>query len=565
MDATGHRVAFRCDGSPVSVDCAPGESLLSVLRERLGLTVVKDGCAPQGQCGCCTVLVDGDPRVACVTPVERVAGRDVTTVAGLDPAVRDRLAGAFAATGGSQCGFCTPGILVRSAALLAKGRTGRTDVDRALAAHLCRCTGWQTIYEAVAVSAGAGEADRRLDAAATRATLEGAVPQRVGPDVPLGDAGFADDIAPRDALVAVPLPPGVDTTTAGARASSGHWWVVGESLAEARSRAEKIQGRRTTIDERPPLAFPDVDAPAHAVRLATSWVEPAYLEPDASWCAPGGEPASPLANGGAFGGKSVSLAPEVARDLAGTLGRAVRVVYSREDTVRLGPKRAPIAAVAWWDGDVVRIRGVVAEGHAPILPIAHRVPVDATWTPVPVPGPPVGTARAAGWAEEAVLVAAALDAAGVAPDGPLDTHVVGPGGATADARVRIDATSGVVVGIEVRVEAGDPLDEVVLRSYCVGAAHMALGWVCTEGLAVDPGSGEVLDLTIRSFGIVRPAKMPPVTVTIVPADGDPRPGASDAVFAAVAAATWNELARVEGVRPQAWPARDTRVARALRR
>ncbi|MFM8304384.1 MAG: (2Fe-2S)-binding protein, partial [Actinomycetota bacterium] len=92
MEAPGHQVAFVCDGHSVTVECGPGESLLSVLRERLGITSVKDGCAPQGQCGCCTVLVDGEARVACVTPVERVADRAVTTLSGLDPAVGDRLA-----------------------------------------------------------------------------------------------------------------------------------------------------------------------------------------------------------------------------------------------------------------------------------------------------------------------------------------------------------------------------------------------------------------------------------------------------------------------------------------
>jgi len=586
VDATGHQVAFVCDGSPVEVACTPGESLLSVLRERLGLTAVKDGCAPQGQCGCCTVLVDGEARVACVTPIDRVAGRTVTTLAGLDPEVRDRLAGAFVATGGSQCGFCTPGIVVRTAALLAKGRTGRTDVDRALAAHLCRCTGWQTIHEAVDAAAGTAEppvavADRSLAAAAERAMLEGGVAQGVGHGVPMGDAGFADDTAPRDALVAVPLPPGVDPEAVGAREVAGHWWVVGESLVEARARAAKVQGRRTTVDERPPVTFDRVPAdPAmrEAVRLATSWVEPAYLEPDASWCAPGGAPASPLANGGAFGGKASSLAPVVARDLAAELGRAVRVVYSREDTVRLGLKRPPIAAVAGVDGDVVRIRGAVANGAWDAQahwPTPYALHVDAHWTAAPVVGPPVGGARAAGLAEQAALVEGAIDAAGVdraalvhadaAAAVLLDTCVVVPGGASAGARVHVDPVAGTITGIDVAVAAGDPLDAVVLRSYCIGAAHMALGWVCTEGLAVDPASGDVLDLTIRSFGIVRPARMPPVHVAIVDAPGPPLPAASDGVFAAVAAAAWNAITRAEGVRPEAWPAADTRAARALRR
>ena len=564
-----------CDGSPVTTAHTPGESLLSVLRERLGIISVKDGCAPQGQCGCCTVLVDGEARVACVTPIERVADRSVTTLAGLDAEVCDRLAGAFVDVGGSQCGFCTPGIIVRAAALLGKGRTGRTDVDRALAAHLCRCTGWQTIYEAIDAAAGpqltASAPPRSLGAASVQSAQESDSPQHVGVDVPKGEGGFADDTAPRDALVAVPLPPGVDPAAVGAREVHSQWWVVGETLADARAQAEKIQGRRTTIDERPPLVVPEVDAPAHAVRLATSWVEPAYLEPDASWCVPGGEPASPLANGGAFGGKSASLAPVVARTLADELGCAVRVVYSREDTVRLGPKRPPIAAVAWLDGDVVRLRGAVANADWSARPHgddALPVALDAQWASVSVAGPPVGRARAVGWAEEAVLVAAALDAAGVAPAGPFDVRVTGPGGATAGARVAIDAASGVVTGIEVEVDAGSVLDTVVLRSYCIGAAHMALGWVCTEGLAVDPESGEVLDLTIRSFGIVRPAKMPPVAVTLrtVPSGRDePLPGAADAVFAAVAAATWNAITRAEGARPDTWPARDTRAARALRR
>ncbi|MFM8303468.1 MAG: molybdopterin cofactor-binding domain-containing protein, partial [Actinomycetota bacterium] len=421
-----------------------------------------------------------------------------------------------------------------------------------------------------------GAPPRSFDDAQRQCAQESASPQHVGTDVPTGAAGFADDTAPRDALVAVPLPPGVDPAAVDAREVAGRWWVLGATLADARARAEKIQGRRTTVGEKPPLAFPVVAAPAHAVRLATSWVEPAYLEPDASWCVPGGDPASPLANGGAFGAKSNSLAPVVARALADDLGRAVRVVYSREDTIRLGPKRPPIAAIAWLDGKTVRIRGAVANtdwssaGRGPggVAVGGTPVGVEAEWTPVSVAGPPVGAGRAVGWAEEAILVAGALDAAGVGSDGPLDVRVTGPEGATADARVHVDAATGAVTGIEVQVDVGRVLDAVVLRSYCIGAAHMALGWVCTEGLAVDPESGEVLDLTIRSFGIVRPAKMPPVTVMIAPGrpdDDATAPGASDAVFAAVAAATWNAVTRAEGHRPEAWPARTTRAAGALRR
>jgi aerobic-type carbon monoxide dehydrogenase small subunit (CoxS/CutS family) len=585
------RVGFVCNGAPVEVGVAPGESLLSVLRERLGLVSAKDGCAPQGQCGCCTVLVDGDARVACVTPAVRVDGRAVTTVEGLDSAARDALAGSFVGTGGSQCGFCTPGIVMRAASLLAKGRTRRADVDRGLAAHLCRCTGWQTVYEAIDAAASqvidgaasqvidgaesgrvaASRAD--LDAAAQRAELEGGGRQRVGIDVPLGGGGFADDVAPRDALVAVPCPQG---TVAGAVDAAGMRWVVAESLAEARAEAGKVQGRRTTIDERPPLPPPDL--PPGGVRLATGWVEPAYLEPDASWCDPGGEPSTPLANGGAFGGKESSPVSAAARALADRLDRTVRVVFSREDVVRLGPKRPPMGAAALYDGDAVDVRGRVVDGAAGAFAAGitpYRLEIRQQWESAPVAGPPVGThLRAVGIAELAVLVEGALDEAGadradlVADDRAagvlLDSCAAAPGGACAGARVHLDG-SGALDRVEVRVDAGDALDEVVVRSYAIGAAHMALGWVLSEGIAVDPDTGEVHDLTIRSFGVIRAKDTPAIDVTVVADDGAPRPRSSDAVFAAVAAAAWNAVTRAEGARPEAFPARGTRAARRLRR
>lgn len=468
-------IEFELDGRQVQVP-DDGASLLEVLRDRLGERSPKDGCSPQGQCGCCTVLVDGQPRVACVTPARRIAGRRVTTLSGLPDA--DRWADALVATGGSQCGFCTPGIIMR----LASGGN--------LAAHLCRCTGWQTIVEACDLASverdPERDPERDLERAARRAAIEGHVPQRVGRDVPLGHGGFADDTAPLDALVAVPDGRG--------------GYVVGETLTEARTKAEKVQGRRTTIDLRHPLEVPDGD---WARTLRTTWVEPAYLETDASWCEPGGEPASPLANGGAFGGKAASPVMADARRLADEHGRAVRVLWSREDVVRMGPKRPPIAAGVRDDGTgeivVVRTPGI-AEAIASVAPRLRITEVD-------VPGPPTGLLRAP-WAEAAVLVGATL---------------------AASAEITDD-------GVHVRVQCGDPLDEVVLRSYCIGATHMALGWVRSEGIAVDE-TGAVHDLTIRSFGIVRPQDMPHVEVEIVPSDAEPVNG-SDAVFAAVAATEW---------------------------
>jgi aerobic-type carbon monoxide dehydrogenase small subunit (CoxS/CutS family) len=573
------RVQFTCNGEQVEVSSTPGESLLSVLREQLGIVSVKDGCAPQGQCGCCTVLVDGDPRVACVTPATRVAGRAVTTVDGLDPTTRDALADAFVATGGSQCGFCTPGIVVRAAALLAKGKDRKVDLDRALAAHLCRCTGWQSVYDAIERPTRPDTAGRDLRAAAQRAALEGGVPQAVGPGVPLGAGGFADDLAPRDALVAVPCPPGaVDTSDV--VDAAGIAWVVAPSLLEARMRAGKVQGRRTTAEARSPLELPPL--PSGGVRLVTGWVEPAYLEPDASWCAPGGEPASPLANGGAFGGKVDSPVGAAARELADRFGRTVRVVFSREDVVRLGPKRPPIAAHARYEDGAVKVVGTVVGPVDPfVAPIewAYRLDEVSEWSNAHVPGPPTSSSlRAVGLAERAVLVEGALDAAAVdrlsrARDERvartlLDTCAPASFGterrALAGARVET-GDDGTIARVAVRVAAGDPLDEMVLRSYAIGGAHMALGWVLNEGLTVDPESGEIHDLTIRSFGVVRAQDTPAIAIEILDDDGPPLSRASDAVFAAVAAAAWNAITRADGARPDTFPASSARAARLLRR
>lgn len=507
---------FEVNGDQVEVP-DDGATLLDVLREQLGLRSVKDGCSPQGQCGCCTVLVDGQPRVSCVTPARRVRGRSIVTLEGLPADDRDAWGSAFCATGGSQCGFCTPGIVLRLEGLRSKGAAADDEpaVEQALLAHLCRCTGWRTILDAWTTRNLVGGSPERAsthqisEASAERAALEGRTVQRVGPEVALGHGGFADDTAPDDALVAVP--------------DGAGGWSVGETLTEARAASGKVQGRRTTSAVVPPLELPPGD---WDVTLRTSWVEPAYLETDASWCRPGGEPASPLANGGAFGGKVASLAATAARELADTHGRAVRVVFSREDAVRLGPKRPPIAAGVNADGTgvlrVVRTSGIAAA----IASVAPGLVVEE----VDVPGPPTSASlRAAGWAEALVLLAAA----GGRPE------IASPDGAVASAEV--DAS-----GIRVSVHCGQPLDEVVLRSYCVGAAHMATSWVCSEGLAVD-ADGEVHDLTIRSFGILRAVDTPPIEIEIRPDDGPPVNG-SDAVFAAVAAATW----RAQGL-PTDWP------------
>jgi len=125
--------------------------------------------------------------------------------------------------------------------------------------------------------------------------------------------------------------------------------------------------------------------------------------------------------------------------------------------------------------------------------------------------------------------------------------VSGPDGGWAEAAVDLDE-AGRPVAVDVEVDGGEPLAPAIVRSYVVGAAHMGLGWVCSEAIAVDE-AGSPEDLTIRSFGVLRARDTPPVTVRIRPAEGPPR-NCSDAAFAAVAAATWI----AQGL-PDAWPTR----------
>ena len=503
-------IDFVANGRSVSV--AGTGSLLDALRDELGLRSVKDGCSPQGQCGCCTVWVDGKPRVACVTPVVRVAGRVVTTIEGLADA--HHWAEAFCDSGGSQCGFCTPGIIMRAAALDREQRASSELVGNAMLAHVCRCTGWHPIVEAIAsVGSPRRSAPRDSALAEQRARLEGGVGQSVGPHVALGMGGFSDDSAPSDALV-------------GVRAADGGW-VVADTIDGARELSGKVQGRRTTA----PLIWPlDLPAGDWDRTLQTTWVEPAYLEVDATWCHPGGEPKSLHGNGGAFGGKMSIEMGEAARRLADEHRRPVRLLGTREDIVRLGPKRPPIAAGIRSDGTGV-IRVVATPGIAEqISAVAAGIDV----IQVPTVGLPTSmSVRAAGWAEAAVLLASLTDGS--------EYEVSSPAGATARAAIGSDGA------ISVRVTCGRPLDKIVLRSYCIGAAHMALGWVTSEALSVDE-AGVPHDLTIRSFGILRAIDTPPIHIDIEDDDREPVNG-SDAVFAAVAAATWART----GWSPR-WPA-----------
>ncbi|MGZ8563642.1 MAG: (2Fe-2S)-binding protein [Candidatus Limnocylindria bacterium] len=150
---------FTVNGAPVEVAVAGTRRLLDVLREDLALTGTKEGCG-EGECGACSVLLDGAVVDACLVPVSQAAGTQVRTVEGLaEPGTLGVLQQAFLETGGAQCGICTPGMLMAGEAFLASGAEPTDDAIReAIAGNLCRCTGYTKIIEAIALAA-----ERRRD------------------------------------------------------------------------------------------------------------------------------------------------------------------------------------------------------------------------------------------------------------------------------------------------------------------------------------------------------------------------------------------------------------------
>jgi len=152
--STDETVSFTLNGEKKSVRVDPARSLLDVLREDLGVLSPKVGCAPQAACGCCTVLIDGRPRQSCATKIGKVEGRSVVTAEGLDADTRTLAAESFVHSGGLQCGFCTPGFVMRSVALLEKNPDpSRVEIAEAFRGHLCRCTGYVKILDSVQVLA----------------------------------------------------------------------------------------------------------------------------------------------------------------------------------------------------------------------------------------------------------------------------------------------------------------------------------------------------------------------------------------------------------------------------
>ena len=327
-------------------DVDPDERLLMVLRERLGHVEVKDGCSPQGQCGSCTVWLEGKPRAACVVRAEQANNRSVITPAGLPQALGCALAGAFSACGAVQCGFCSGGIAMRLAALLRDTPApSDQDVERALRFHVCRCVGPEQLRQA-GVRAGEVLAGRREpDPAPEMSPLLGAYPYL--DDIPVEGAWhLAPILAPGPGELTQPLraPAGCELVALTDRAA--HDGVILGLLAAPERRMVRRAVAALAIDWR------TRDLPAEDHDLVLAPAHPGFLETEAvsvegerviTTCERPADVPAPRVRytpgGGGFGGRNVPWLEEVVIAAAQRLERPVRIALTREESQRAGPTR----------------------------------------------------------------------------------------------------------------------------------------------------------------------------------------------------------------------------------
>ena len=437
-------IEFILNGSPQRVETRDDEWFLETLRERCGITSPKDGCSPQGQCGACVVLVDGHPKTTCAMRARVANGKHVVTLDGLPAAERQQIADCFAATAGLQCGFCIPGIALRAKSITDRDPAPtREAIAHALDGHLCRCTGYVKIIDAIELLAAAKRGEP-----IPPACTDGRVGQpltRVGAaQTTLGDRPFVGDLTRpgmlHGALVLSPHPrarvlridttraralPGVHTIATAADVPGERWYglllndwpgfvaegeevrCVGDVLAAVAAvdrhtareaaalvdvsyevlppvldprralaaDAPRVNPQHENLLERSVVRRGDADAAlagsAHVVSgtWATQRIEHLFLEPESALAEPMPDGALRLytqgqgifedrrqvarflgisadriyvelvPNGGAFGGKEDMSVQAQTALLAQMTGAPVKLTLSREESIRLHPKR----------------------------------------------------------------------------------------------------------------------------------------------------------------------------------------------------------------------------------
>jgi len=441
-------VSFTLNGTPRQIEAEAGETLLDVLRGTFRLTSVKDACSPQGLCGCCLVLVDGQPKNACLTKVDKIGGRTVVTLEGVSDNERRLYADAFQAAAGLQCGFCTPGLVLRTKWLTDQDRSlTRPEIARAIDGHLCRCTGYAKVIDAIEMIHAAKHNGGALPVPVADGGIGARLARYQGAELALGTRPFVADIEVpgllHGAVVlsahARALVKRIDISEAKAAAGvvavataadvPGERWVgileqdwpcfvaQGEEVrtvadviavvAATTRRAARAAAKLVAVDYEVRQAVLDPGAalepgapqvnPRHANVLGatlimrgdvdaafaasahvvsgvwrTQRIEHLFLEPESSLAVPQSDGtlklysqgqgifddrrqvASVLAipedqlhvelvpNGGAFGGREDMTIQAQTALLAQLTGRPVRITLSREESIRMHPKRHPI-------------------------------------------------------------------------------------------------------------------------------------------------------------------------------------------------------------------------------
>jgi selenium-dependent xanthine dehydrogenase len=188
-------ISFRLNGKDIDYAGSPEFSLLTFLREEKNITSVKDGCSGQGACGACLVEIDGKAKLSCKTSIKQIAGSVVTTLEGVPDEVKEILAKAFVKIGAVQCGFCTPGILMRAKILFSENPEPTSiEIRKALSLNLCRCTGYQKIIEAIELAFNAIRNNKKIELDMERPGIGHSYPKTDAYMAALGQRLFVNDI-----------------------------------------------------------------------------------------------------------------------------------------------------------------------------------------------------------------------------------------------------------------------------------------------------------------------------------------------------------------------------------
>jgi len=189
-------ISFTLNGKEINFEGNPDKSLLDFLRKDLKITSVKDGCSGEGVCGACTVEIDGKAKMSCVTKMKKVEGTEILTMEGFPEYVKDTIAKAFVNKGAVQCGFCTPGYISRTKVLLQKNPNPSVEeIQKATKSHICRCTGYKKIEEAISYAGDALQKNEKLEIRKTSGKIGVPHPKYRAYETAIGERDFVDDIS----------------------------------------------------------------------------------------------------------------------------------------------------------------------------------------------------------------------------------------------------------------------------------------------------------------------------------------------------------------------------------